>query len=361
MGDYLWGIIRLFLIKHNRGIILYPGIIIMFYHIIATNPYHFSWNTQGKCCHESMDKFKIEAGRIISENGQRLCINPDWSVSFSDESNEFTLMEIRKNVYKIKDTQSGRYIRHYASALRLDLPDKSEIFESDSNWILFGITPANYIIARYNEDISWTRYLQGSITIYNKGLPNIISPHAIVQLPNIGREGHTYLHHITESYNTLQEGTSYIFLQGDPFPHSPFILELLCNGSDRNFKGLSLWYSKTWPTPEITNRFKNSDNTTTYILSDAMEYVGFKTKYFLVGGNVRTNPQVIADFMNRYKITKKNAGFIVSLAGLFVVKKSAIISNSLEFYTRLLEASTLCKLNGYILEMLWPTIFDGHN
>jgi hypothetical protein len=181
-----------------------------------------------------------------------------------------------------------------------------------------------------------------------------------VQLPNIGREGHTYLYHIKENYYKIAMGeclSKHIFLQGDPFPHSPFILELLCDDVDCNFKGLSLWYSPTWPIPEITNRFKQG-NITKYVLNDDLEYVGFKTKYYLVGGNVRTNPAIIADFMKRYGITKRHSGFEVSLAGLFMTRDTAILSNEPEFYNRLLGSSIECKLNGYILEFLWPTILN---
>jgi hypothetical protein len=79
------------------------------------------------------------------------------------------------------------------------------------------------VIAVYNEDISWINNIDSvdKIHIYNKGQRNIVSTDPRVQvttLPNVGREGHTFTHHIVNNYDRLPEHT--IFLQGDPFYHS---------------------------------------------------------------------------------------------------------------------------------------------
>lgn len=342
----------------------------MFYHIIATNPYYFSWNIKGECCSTGTTKFRLHNGNIITNTDipQIMTINADKSISFTPECNISTvnlvLENVRKNVYKIKDLNTGAYIRHYASKLYLHDKEKNAIFDADSNWIFFNSMNAEYIIARYNEDISWTRYLDNNadVFIYNKGLPNISSTGRIINLDNYGREGHTYLYHIAMRYEThILPNKKYIFLQGDPFPHSPFLLELLCDSTEElcSFKGLSLWYTNTWPDPKITQRFMNQNKTTTtYILSENLEYVGFKTKFYLVGGNTNNDPLVIADFMKKYEITKQNPGFLVCLSGLFMTSANGIKSKSLEFWKRLLDASLENKINGYILELLWPSIFE---
>lgn len=359
-----------------------------YYFIIATNPYYFSWNLEGACCHDSLAMFKFINGQIISNTGKYLCINEsEHVVYFADEQLQscpqscpkFELINSRKNVFKIKEITTGRFIRHYNSQLKLDHNNNTPLFDADSNWILFRPAPANYIIARYNEDIRWTRYLQyynnnvdddrAVVFIYNKGLPNITSHNQIINLPNIGREGHTYLYHIVNNYNSPAKKS--VFLQGDPFPHSPFIMELLCDNNQYNesdkynestrYTGLSLWYSKTWPAPEITQRFIKSNKTTTYVLNDSLEYVGFKTKYYLVGSKVRDNPQIICDFMKRHDINKHRQGFLVNLAGLFIINSIAITAKPLPFWEKLLESSSANKLNGYILEFLWPTIFEDDN
>ena len=72
------------------------------------------------------------------------------------------------------------------------------------------------VIARYNEDISWlSPYLEHNINIiiYNKGEPLVCDERIkVVQLENIGREAHTYLYHICNNYDSLNNVT--VFLQG---------------------------------------------------------------------------------------------------------------------------------------------------
>lgn len=68
------------------------------------------------------------------------------------------------------------------------------------------------VVARYLEDLSWLNNIPSQITarVYDK------SPSG--NLPNIGREAHTYLHHICANYDALSDLT--IFAQGKPFDHA---------------------------------------------------------------------------------------------------------------------------------------------
>ena len=70
------------------------------------------------------------------------------------------------------------------------------------------------VIAKYKEDISWSDCYLANATIYSKD-PRDASRFRV--LPNLGREGGTYLLHIAENYDRLADWT--LFLQGDPFPH----------------------------------------------------------------------------------------------------------------------------------------------
>jgi len=66
------------------------------------------------------------------------------------------------------------------------------------------------IISRYNENLEWLKeepFNKYPVIIYNKG-PNddFYKPDnliKIVKLDNVGREGHTYLHHIINNYDNL--------------------------------------------------------------------------------------------------------------------------------------------------------------
>ena len=80
------------------------------------------------------------------------------------------------------------------------------------------------VVAHYQEALNWLKRVPRSIHIhvYHKGSDNL--PEGIV-LPNIGREAHTYLHHIVSHYDSLACWT--FFCQGHPFDHEPQLHRLL--------------------------------------------------------------------------------------------------------------------------------------
>jgi len=69
------------------------------------------------------------------------------------------------------------------------------------------------VVAKYNEDVSWTAPWRDNVTIYNKNPNDPRFP----TLPNVGREAGTYLYHMLTRFDTLAERT--LFLQGHPFDH----------------------------------------------------------------------------------------------------------------------------------------------
>jgi hypothetical protein len=74
------------------------------------------------------------------------------------------------------------------------------------------------VIARYNEDLEWIKeepFNRHPIIVYNKSDNYDFSKTNITQiinLPNIGRETHSYLYHIVKNYDNLKDVT--IFLPG---------------------------------------------------------------------------------------------------------------------------------------------------
>lgn len=89
---------------------------------------------------------------------------------------------------------------------------------------IFIICIMNIVVARYNENIEWTKQFQ-NVIVYNKGedLPEEYTN--VTPLDNVGREGHTYYKYIYDNYDNLADHT--IFLQGNPFDHSPNIVDKL--------------------------------------------------------------------------------------------------------------------------------------
>jgi len=95
------------------------------------------------------------------------------------------------------------------------------------------------VIARYEEDIDWIKNIPvdfySNLYIYNKGSPKefVMPKSHVVNLSNVGREGHTYLHHIHNNYNNLGDITIFIPGSANTFPNKKndlsHILEYLKN------------------------------------------------------------------------------------------------------------------------------------
>ena len=86
------------------------------------------------------------------------------------------------------------------------------------------------VVARYTEDLGWLDAFNGfNIFIYNKGRDG-----TGIKLDNIGREANTYLYHIVNNYNNLNDSC---FLQGNPFHHYKDIKETV-EGFNTDFKEL---------------------------------------------------------------------------------------------------------------------------
>jgi hypothetical protein len=85
------------------------------------------------------------------------------------------------------------------------------------------------IIAKYKEDISWTKSLEIPIIIYDKSDSG--------NLPNIGRDLHTYAHHIATNYDNLADIS--FFIQGNPFDHCADLLNIMSKLEDTDFQPLT--------------------------------------------------------------------------------------------------------------------------
>ena len=77
------------------------------------------------------------------------------------------------------------------------------------------------VVSRYRESIDWIPSSWRSFCfLYNKGGGEVLeseSYHAFENIPNVGREGHTYLYYIVSNYDTLADVT--YFTQAHPFDH----------------------------------------------------------------------------------------------------------------------------------------------
>jgi len=188
------------------------------------------------------------------------------------------------------------------------------------------------VISRYQEDISWANGVPNCI-IYNKSdsQPNTIHP--LIQLPNVGREGHTYLHHIITNYDRLDDYT--VFLQGYPFDHSPKLehkLKLYSNKINQN---------------EMISFEYLSDNILNIQIIPLSDYHLLPCYYVLFGS--KKSSEVVQN--------KKTITF--GAGAQFIVSKETILSRPKEFYEKMIKLLDydINPIEGHSVERLWHTVF----
>ncbi|XP_022083666.1 uncharacterized protein LOC110975458 isoform X1 [Acanthaster planci] len=94
--------------------------------------------------------------------------------------------------------------------------------------------PSEYeiVVSHYNEPLDWLKpYAEQAGHVYHKGLDKgpPFDMYKWEKLPNVGREAHTYLHHIIENYYSLADVT--VFLQG----HGPSLDQTWCFADPMEF------------------------------------------------------------------------------------------------------------------------------
>lgn len=353
----------------------------MDFFIVAVYPNYFSWNNNLKCDNINVCTFKFQNGYLF-RSSDNFCLSIKNNTLFFSKTLKTSITVENTNVktnFRLKI--DNKYIRHRSLKLYCEEHQESSDFYRDSTWI-FIENKINFnhdiIISRYKENISWVRYLQGNVIVYNKGKDDIFIDNSrknikITQLDNIGREGHTYLYHIINNYDNLKDRIT--FLQGNPFEHSPNILELLCMENDfEDIQSLSTWYTENnIPPQNIVNKYlKNLNGAlySIYYIKNNMNIIdyeyddGLNNIIKIYSENNRVNSSLILfHFLHRCKIKHKSKltyKFIFS--ALFSIKKNNLLSNSVETYKNILnELLKNCRQGGqegYILERLWYTIFE---
>ena len=183
------------------------------------------------------------------------------------------------------------------------------------------------VVARYNENIEWTTQFP-NVRIYNKGKP-LNNRYDEVELDNVGREGHTYYKYIYDNYDSLADYT--IFLQGNPFDHSPNIIS------------------------NIHNYINNRD------LNIGFEFLS-ETVFscYLTGCIHHPNLPLKDVYEKLFNEKKENMKFVFGAGAQFIVSKKNIIKHPKTFYLKLVEMLeyNINPIEGYVIERFHKIILD---
>lgn len=212
------------------------------------------------------------------------------------------------------------------------------------------------VIARYNEDLQWLRRIDTTkfnrIYVYNKGAPGFVPPVPgciAIDLPNVGREAHTYINHVVANYG-VKLGDVTVFVPGS------------CDMPHKWDKALSV----------IQKAIKTGD---TVFLSDTKcddvreAFYAFTLDVYeaRTQSNTRANPEknLLKSPERPFgKWYEKNFGDYVardvSYYGIFAVSKKDILKRSVNSYLKLNEYvnSHSSPEVAHYLERTWHVVFS---
>ena len=181
------------------------------------------------------------------------------------------------------------------------------------------------VVARYNENVDWTKEFD-NVTIYNKGEP-LPTEFNEIRLNNVGREGHTYYTHIVTQYNNLDDFT--IFLQGNPFDHSPNIIETL-------------------------RRLQRNTSDFEFISEQ-------KLICRMSGCHHHKDLPLYKTFTALFGVKPLDRPFLFGAGAQFIVSKQKILKHSLNFYKKIVDIldKDINPIEGYVIERFHGIILNN--
>jgi len=187
------------------------------------------------------------------------------------------------------------------------------------------------IVARYNENIQWTTNFS-NVIIYNKG-NKLNEFYNEILLDNVGRECHTYYKYIYDNYYNLDDYT--VFLQGNPFDHSPNLINNL-NSIINNSSYSNDFYF-------LSKKILNTN------LNDCPHHKGLPLMKVY---NYLFNDE-------KYKLLP-NFTFKFGGGGQFIVSKIIILKRPREFYLKIVKLLEydVSPIEGYVIERFHYLIFS---
>ncbi len=211
---------------------------------------------------------------------------------------------------------------------------------------------AEIVVARYNEPLDWLKkypYNKVPVVVYNKGnndnyfkSPNIIRE---INLPNLGKCDHTYIHHIVDNYDKLKDIT--VFLTGslDVLQHKLVNSTKIIESLDRDLRSTMVVQYHSDIRKSLHDFILNS-----HVSNDRRN----------AGGVAKLYPSETRPFGKWFE--KKFGDLVVnavSYYGILSVSRDHIRNRNLDFYKELLRELSVSQNPevGHYVERAWIAIF----
>lgn len=193
------------------------------------------------------------------------------------------------------------------------------------------------VISKYKEDITWSnQFTKSRLFIYDKSGED----NGYINLPNIGREAHTYLTHIINNYDNLSDYVC--FLQGNPYDGHKGHLNLSIEKIDNFSEEISFF-------------------PLSYVISCNLD-----------GTPHHPNLDVDKIIFDRF-FTNKPPMLQFTVGAQFIVSRNSILNRKLEFYKDLLSEFDRTDIDNeftgggggtkgnkmpWICERIWAYVFN---
>lgn len=304
--------------------------------------------------------FTGESYDTIDECLKELFVDIEPLICVFSENEKLLTYKIYNKDYKILEDED-KYLIYTKNGQRKILPginmtEIEGIVSLPTKSIEDSINIFKLVIARYNEDISWSNIYAGNRIIYNKGSKmdnSILTPGDVYrEISNVGRESDTFLNYIIENYENLP---SYVCFSQDSL-------------NDHE------WIRKDWGPLMFLNMLqeaqnKGYSNCKTYDIQDNIFGLKFnnrsaynydKEKNINNKGKINNFRDFIVkiypEIVNEKKINIFHSAFTV-------ISRDNILKRSKESYKELIQYCNyhINPIEGHYFERSWYYIFNLHS
>ena len=200
------------------------------------------------------------------------------------------------------------------------------------------------VIAHYKENLDWLRHIPSKyIHVFTKGGRELVKPYKVTYLPNVGRESHTYLRYIIDSYSELPE--IIVFSQGKDDHLS----------IDKIKQGINTL--RDFPERKIIGSISNRKVENLHLTDEFR--INTYNQISLHPAELNFCEWFLANIEPTFDFSKEMSVFF---GASFVIRREMIQLRSKEFYEKLsrqLEVSDSPEV-GHYFERSWFYIFNCH-
>jgi hypothetical protein len=253
------------------------------------------------------------------------------------------------------------YLKYFINAKLYQLLSNGVIVENLNDTI--PDDKINFIISRYNENLNWTMeypYNKYKYTVYNKGnnenfkKTNVTN---IINLPNVGRESHTYLYHIINNYDNLKDIN--VFLPGSIDTNHTIFKKQLISSKLIN-------YIEKYNTSVFISfdDIKNNSVVDEFRYFQVNSYSSMTKENYALNKEYKTEKCAYRPYYNWYnKVFGDRSSNAVIHYGIFSVDKKDILQYPKYYYENLISYvnKTSNPEAGHYFEKSWGVIFSPFN